>query len=116
MKKVCPKCGTELPAAAKFCMECGTPLVAGLQPALDDFNPRFDELNDGNVAVTIPDENTIAVTLKGETFFLKFVKWEDSRLYIGRTAVSQALWKAIMGDNPSKNQKDTYANYLKSGQ
>ncbi len=34
LPRVCPNCGTINPAQARFCMQCGTPLDAGARPAL----------------------------------------------------------------------------------
>ena len=41
-----------------------------------------------------------------EEKYAHFVKFKTDKIYIGRFPVTQRLWKAIMGDNPSKTKND----------
>lgn len=41
-----------------------------------------------------------------EEKYAHFVKFKYSKMYIGRFPVTQKLWKAIMGDNPSEMKND----------
>jgi formylglycine-generating enzyme required for sulfatase activity len=78
--------------------------------------PRFKELIDDNIAITM-------VRVEGDSFMMgcdgndperKRIKCNDNEIplhpvklssyYIGATEVTQAQWKAIMGNNPSKHK------------
>ena len=63
--------------------------------------------------VSQPDAETIRITVKGVTFNMKLVEGgmmdgniELSDFYLGETVVTQELWQMIMGDNPSKDNRD----------
>lgn len=63
--------------------------------------------------VTQPDAETISITVKGVTFNMKLVEGgmmneniELSDFYIGETVVTQELWMMVMGNNPSKDNRD----------
>ena len=63
--------------------------------------------------VTQPDAETISINVKGVTFNMKLVEGgmvdeniELSDFYIGETVVTQELWMMVMGDNPSKDNRD----------
>lgn len=64
-------------------------------------------------AASQPDADTISITVKGVTFNMKLVEGgmideniELSDFYIGETVVTQELWQMIMGENPSKDNRD----------
>lgn len=106
-KKCCHNCGAELMAGAKFCVECGTPVGANTQSAHKQGPSLSTTIND-DVDVDLPDDDTIRLTVKGVSFNLKFVKGEKYAtgeqipdFFLGETKVTQALWMAVMGSNPS---------------
>ena len=124
---VCPWCGYKpkkchnpehqdvwLPVEARFCPRCGEPL--------SDEKARGFETRESN---DYPNEN-LEFDVEGVTFNMMYVKGGSflmgatseqgndgtddekpiprvtlSDYYIGETVVTQALWKAVMGDNRS---------------
>ena len=124
---VCPWCGympkkcnkpehqdVWLPVEARFCPRCGEPLL--------DEKARGIETRESN---DYPNEN-LEFDVEGVTFNMMYVKGGSflmgatseqgndgaddekpiprvtlSDYYIGETVVTQALWKVVMGDNPS---------------
>ena len=63
--------------------------------------------------VSQPDSETIRITVKGVTFNMKLVEGgmmdeniELSDFYMAEAVVTQELWQMIMGDNPSKDNRD----------
>lgn len=105
---VCPKCGCkDMPADSLFCPDCGTKLnnmsnVSRLQGALD--------INVNGVEFKM-------IPVEGGTFDMKgtvgsgFSKEIVQRTtlsdyFIGETQVTQALWQAVMGSNPSRYKGD----------
>lgn len=57
-------------------------------------------------SVEVSDTKTFVV--KGVSFNMISIQSEDrkSYFYLGETEVTQELWEAVMGSNPSKNKKD----------
>lgn len=94
-----PKCGrTGLPSEALFCPDCGSKLKGSFSNFTETVNGvRFDmvAVEGGTFTMGSPknerdrssDEKQHQVTL--------------SNYHIGKTVVTQALWKAVMGKNPS---------------
>lgn len=64
-----------------------------------DYDDEYDH--------TIPP-NDILVTVNGVSFVMKYVEGNSSlkNYYIGETQVTQSLWKAVMGENPSEFKGD----------
>lgn len=73
--------------------------------------------NDGGLSFTVNDVNFKMIAVEGETFSMGATKeqkpwalWDEEPVrtvtlddyYIGETEVSQTLWVAVMGTNPSK--------------
>ena len=107
--KRCSQCGAELPDNAKFCFQCGTP-VSGAPAAVSAPQPTN---TNSDVVVSQPDGDTIAITIKGVSFNLKLVEGREYGthgeildFYIGETPVTQALWMAVTGENPSENNEN----------
>ena len=54
------------------------------------------------------DDAQITFTVKGITFTMIRVEGMGTPYYIGETQVTQALWKAVMGNNPSHLKSDNH--------
>ena len=80
---ICANCGAKIDPSLKFCHECGskTPKFIALEKAEVERIAR-EVLEEWNM-VRIPDNTT------------------HKGLYFGKYQVTQAQWKAIMGNNPS---------------
>ena len=100
----CSNCGTRLPLGAKFCPECGTKVKVSLYG------------NDSSLTTfTVNGVSFDMIHVEGGTFMMGALpddkEAEDnekpahsvtlSSFSIGETEVTQALWKAVMGSNPS---------------
>lgn len=87
--KTCPnkKCGKiDLPPEALFCPDCGSKLI-------DNFASFTESVNGVSFDM---------VAVEGDTFMMnEQYKVTLNRYYIGRMVVTQALWKIVMGNNPS---------------
>ena len=95
-----------LPKDAKFCPECGNPVEGSASDV--------GECSDGSVKkFTVNGVSFKMIAVEGGTFHMGSNDGESesdekpvhsvtlSRYYIGQTEVTQALWKAVMGGNPS---------------
>lgn len=97
---ICPGCGAKLESASKFCLHCGTPLLSSAYESCQ---------RKGEFEVSRTDENDLLFNIQGVPFKMKFIKGgvmgraELSDFFMGDTVVTQALWTAVMGNNPSKN-------------
>ena len=109
--KTCSNCGAELFETAKFCSQCGTPVSTGVAASTPAVVQPVNTNSD--VAVSQPDGDTIAITIKGISFNLKLVEGREYGthgemldFYMGETPVTQALWMAVMDENPSENNEN----------
>lgn len=111
-KKFCAKCGAKLSPEAKFCMECGTTVadisVASQRPVAEIPSETVEP-----TSINFPDDDTVSIYYKGVTFNLKLVlgknygqQNEIPDFFIGETPVTQILWFATMGNNPSAKGSD----------
>ena len=115
-KKICPSCGKELPGKAKFCSACGTSL-SQVQPADQTTQPQKQNkpqepfslsYQTDDASISLSDPETLKIVIKGIPFNMKTVVTSDaeSDFLIGETMVTQALWMAVTGKNPSKENDD----------
>lgn len=113
----CPNCGSTFPSYGTFCPECGTRVLG---ESIDAGNaskivacPAVWEFVVGSCRFKM-------IKVEGGTFTMGFTeenvydasdcecpahKVTLSDYYIGQTEVTQALWKAVMGINPSYYSK-----------
>lgn len=113
----CPNCDKEIPDGSKFCNHCGSKIES---QRLTCQNPKCGRTGLPSEALFCPDcgsklldsfisftetVNKISfdmIAVEGGSFMMDDqYKVTLSRYYIGRTVVTQALWKIIMGKNPS---------------
>ena len=112
----CPDFGAAiLPLEAKFCPRCGHPVggaseSVSMNPAILEF-----EVEDVSFNMILVEHGTFTMGANSEqkkswkNFF--HGPWKNEKpahevsftkdYYMGETQVTQALWKAVMGDNPS---------------
>lgn len=133
---VCPWCGYKpkkcskpehqdvwLPVEARFCPCCGEPLpdVKGAtKPNESQAKGHSDSLN-ANLEFEIGGVPFKMIRVEGGSFLMGATSEQGSDArdaekpvhrvtlsdyYIGETVVTQALWKAVMGDNPSFRKGD----------
>lgn len=123
----CPHCNQDHPEGTKFCPETGKKMPTPKRCKWDDCPGDHRILC--NDALFCPDcgrplETTLPITVRGETFEMVYVEggtfamgsnhgYSDekpvhdvtlSSFHIGRHLVTQALWRAVMGSNPSNTK------------
>ncbi len=103
---ICPKCEAKY-ETGKFCISCGNPLIN-----IEDFKKN-----------QTPNNTFFTETVNGVSFNMRLVKAGTFDMganreqpvhkvkiskdyYIGETVVTQKLWTAVMGNNPSKFKGD----------
>lgn len=107
----CSQCGTLLPAGAKFCHMCATPV--GGRPTSNPSTSSTPEV----LTFTVNGVSFDMIKVEHGTFKMGSDDGEDNEkpvhsvtltndYYIGKYQVTQALWKAVMGENPSKFKGD----------
>lgn len=121
----CPLCGYENPAGSRFCTECGSHLFL---PAKKSVYRKENTTKQTKQPILPPKVSTLekrAFSVNGVSFTMLFVeggtflmgatpdmgaheldevpvhKVTLSSYYIGQVVVTQSLWKAVMGNNPS---------------
>lgn len=115
----CPNCGTTFPSEGIFCPECGTRVrvesIEKDRTSRMDMCPKVLEFVVGSCRFKM-------IKVVGWSFIMggaiaeqedDAYDWEGpahpvtlSDYYIGQTQVTQALWKAVMGSNPSNFKGD----------
>ena len=113
VSNVCPKCGTTFPSYGRFCPNCGTQ-VRVEQNDTDRMSGR--DIGPEELEFIVGSCRFKMIRVDGGTFTMGATaeqgggseKWERpthqvtlSDYYIGQTEVTQALWEAVMGTNPS---------------
>ena len=117
----CPKCGTTFPSEGIFCPECGTRVR--VEQIEKDRTSGMDTCHN-ELEFVIGSCRFKMIKVEGGTFTMGATKeqrkdalpWEcpahqvtlTDDYYIGQTEVSQALWKAVMGNNPSYFKGDHF--------
>lgn len=112
----CPNCGSTLPSYGLFCPECGT-RVRGAE-SIDAGNASGIDACPTDLEFVVGSCRFKMIKVEGGTFTMgqhtifnpPFERPAHqvtlTEYYIGQTEVTQALWKAVMGDNPSEFQGD----------
>ena len=113
VSNVCPKCGTTFPSYGRFCPNCGTQ-VRVEQNDTDSMSGRG--ISPEELEFIVGSCRFKMIRVDGGTFTMGATKeqgdaaCDDERpthqvtlsdYYIGQTVVTQALWEAVMGTNPS---------------
>ena len=109
----CPKCGTTFPYEGIFCPECGTRVrvesIEKDRTSIMDMHPEELEFMVGSCSFKMIKVDGGTFTM-GATVEQEDEAFDDERpahkvtlsdYYIGQTEVTQALWTAVMGNNPS---------------
>ena len=114
----CPKCGTTFPYEGIFCPECGTRVR--VEPIEKDRTSRM-VMRPEELEFVVGSCSFKMIKVGGGTFTMgataeqgKYVRDDERSVhqitltdyYIGQTEVTQALWTAVMGDNPSYSKRD----------
>lgn len=105
--EVCPHCGAEnLPKDSMFCPECGC--------KIDKTSTSVEKISE--LEITVNNVSFKMIMVESGSFTMGATPemkdpWDDEKpthqvtltqdYYIGKTQVTQTLWKAVMGDNPS---------------
>ena len=112
---ICQKCGKVIPASFKFCPNCGSSIISsskgqGLQKA-------YEADATSNQTFTVNGVSFTMVGVQGGTFMMGATSEQGrfdnnwvkpvhqvtlNSFMIGETEVTQELWQAVMGSNPSK--------------
>ena len=112
---ICQKCGKVIPASFKFCPNCGSSINSsskgqGLQKA-------YEADATSNQTFTVNGVSFTMVGVQGGTFMMGATSEQGrfdnnwvkpvhqvtlNSFMIGETEVTQELWQAVMGSNPSK--------------
>ena len=106
----CPHCKNEIPADSKFCPDCGKPIEGTSEGSASSSKSGADTLE-----FTVGDVSFNIIWVEHGTFMMGATErveflWDKKPghrvtltddYYIGETEVTQALWKAVMGSNPS---------------
>ena len=107
---LCPNCLSKIPLDSNFCPDCGKPIKGTSEGDSSDCGSVADTLE-----FTVGDVRFKMIHVEGGTFKMGATPemkrpFNDehpvhdvtlSSYFIGETPVTQALWKAIMGSNPS---------------
>lgn len=106
-----PQCGKEIPSDSKFCPFCGTEVssASAENSAQDKLNFEVNGVSFNMIRV---EGGTFTMGATPEKYYrgVKDTRAHQvtlSSYYIGETPVTQALWKFVMGDNPSHFKGDS---------
>ena len=107
----CPHCKNEIPADSKFCPDCGKPINGTSDASTSDSESGADTLE-----FTVGDVSFKMIRVEHGEFMMGATDEQENPsddekpahrvtltddYYIGETQVTQALWEAVMGNNPS---------------
>ena len=92
-----------LPMRAKFCPICGRPLQGNTEPSEQTFNVnglefKMIKVEGGTFSMGATSEQSSVADV--DEYPVHSVTLSD--YYIGETEVTQELWRAVMGSNPSR--------------
>ncbi len=100
-----PQCGKTIPSDSKFCPFCGTEVSSTSAENSVQDKLTF-EVNGVSFNMIRVEGGTFTMGATPEQEDPHYDAWPDhqvtlSSYYIGETQVTRALWKAVMGNNPS---------------